>query len=176
LRKALTPQEIIELEQALIETFALLRAFQRRVPIARHIKFPQIPAILTESFVIAAAGRLFGTDWRASFGGSLSDVQLLSSSGQAQRVAVKATARHGFQELKAKDLLADTLIWIHFGDRFYEGHGVIQIMILDNPGKYILAPVRLDIPRLMNKVGDTSDLRRIEVADLKDFLVGNKLQ
>ncbi len=86
---------------------------------------------------------------------------------------MKSTARHGFQELKAKDLLADTLVWVHFGKRFDEGYGVVQIVILDNPGKHILEPVRLDIPRLMRKVGDTLDLRQIEVADLEDFLTFN---
>ena len=42
-------------------------------------------------------------------------------------------------------------------------------MILDNPGKYISESVRLDTPRLMRKVGDTSDLRQLEVIDLEDF-------
>ncbi|MFQ5880956.1 MAG: hypothetical protein ACE5I9_00600 [Candidatus Methylomirabilales bacterium] len=94
-----------------------------------------------------------------------------SSTGRTRRVEVKSSARHGFQELKDKDLLADTLVWIHFGKRFHEGSGAIQIVILDNPGKHILGPVRLDIPRLMRKVGDTSDLRQIEVADLQSFLL-----
>lgn len=173
MRRALTPQEIIELDQALIEAFAFHRAFQSRVPIARYIKFPQIPAVLGESFVIAAASRLFGTGWKADFGGSLSDVRLVSPTGRTRRVEVKATARHDFQELKAKDLLSDTLVWIRFGDRFYEGHGAIQVVILDNPAKYIFEPVRLDIPRLMRKVGNTSDLRQIEIADLGGFLLGN---
>ena len=171
MRRPLTPQEIIELDQAIVEVFASHRALKSRIPAARYIKFPQIPAILGESFVIAAVGKLFGTDWKAAFGGSLSDVQLFDSTGRTRRVAVKSTGRHGFQELKAKDLSADTLVWIHFGKQFDEGYGVIQIMILDNPGKYIFEPVRLDIPRLMRKVGDTSDLRQLEVVDLEDFLL-----
>jgi hypothetical protein len=171
LRRPLTPQEIIELDQALIEVFASHWALKSRIPAARYIKFPQVPAILGESFVIAAANKLFGTDWKAAFGGALSDVQLFDATGQTRRVEVKSTGRHGFQELKAKDLSADTLVWIHFGKRFAEGYGVIQIVILDNPGKHILEPVRLDIPRLMRKVGDTLDLRQIEVADLEDFLL-----
>jgi hypothetical protein len=171
LRRPLTPQEIIELDQALIEAFALHQAFQSRVSAARYIKFPQIPAIFGESLVIAATNKLFGTGWQAAFGGSLSDVQLLSSTGRIHRVEVKSTGHHGFQELKAKDLLADTLVWIHFGKRFYEGHGAIQIVLLDTPGKYIFAPVRLDIPRLLRKVGNTSDLRQVEITNLEDFLL-----
>jgi hypothetical protein len=171
LRRPLTPQEIIELDQALIEVFALHRTLKSRIPTARYIKFPQIPAILSESFVIVAASKLFGAEWKAKFGGSLSDVQLLNATGQTLRVEVKSTASHEFQELKSKDLLADTLVWVRFGKRFHEGYGTIQIVILDNPGKYILEPMRLDIPRLMRRVGETQDLRHIEIANFEAFLL-----
>ena len=174
MRKPLTPQEVLDLDQALIEAFASHQAIKRRVPAARHIKFPQVPAVLGESFVIATASKLFGPDWKASFGGPLCDVRLVGSTGQTRRVEVKSTARHGFQEFKAKDLSADTLVWIHFGKRFLEGCGALQIVILDNPGKHISRPTRLDIPRLMRWVGDTPDLRQIEVDDLKTFLFSSK--
>lgn len=170
MRKPLTPQEIIELDQALIEVFALHRALKNRISTACYIKFPQIPAILAESFVIVTASKIFGAEWKATFGSSVSDVQLSNAAGQTRRVEVKSTASHEFQELKPKDLLADTLVWLRFGKRFLEGYGTIQIVILDNPGMYILEPVRLDIPRLMRRVGDTQDLRYIEVVDLQDFL------
>lgn len=173
LRKPLTPQEIIELDQALTEVFALHRTLKSRIPTAHHIKFPQVPAILAESFVIVAASKLFGADWKARFGGSVSDVQLSNAAGQTQRVEVKSTAGHEFQELKSKDLLADTLVWVRFGKRFHEGYGTIQIVILANPGKHILEPVRLDIPRLMRRVGDTPDLRHIEIANFEEFLLSS---
>jgi hypothetical protein len=134
LRRPLTRKEIIELNQALVEAFTSHRAIKSRIPAAHYIKFPQIPAILGESIVIAAAGNLFGTGWKAAFGGSLSDVRLFDSSGRTRRVEVKSTGRHAFQELKAKDLSADTLVWIHFGKQFEQGYGAIQIVILDNPG------------------------------------------
>ena len=101
--------------------------------------------------------------------------QLVNATGQTQRVEVKSTARHEFQELKLKDLLADTLVWVCFGKRFHEGYGTIQIVILDNPGAHILTPVRLDIPRLMRRLGDTPDLRYIEVANFEEFLLSSVL-
>jgi len=173
LRKPLTPQEIIELDRALIEAFASHRALKSRIPAARHIKFSQLPAVLAESFVIAGARRLFGADWKAAIGRPLSDVQLSDPTGRTRRVEVKSTGQHGFQELKRKDLLADALVWVHFGRRFHEGHGAIQVVILDNPGQHIFEPVRLDIPRLRRKVGETPDLRQMEVADLEDFLLSS---
>ena len=172
MRKPLTPQEIIELDQALIEVFALHRDLKSRIPTARYIKFPQVPAILAESFVVVTASKLFGAGWKARFGGSVSDAQLVNATGQTQRVEVKSTARHEFQELKLKDLLADTLVWVCFGKRFHEGYGTIQIVILDNPGAHILTPVRLDIPRLMRRLGDTPDLR---YANFEEFLLSSVL-
>lgn len=168
--KPLTPAQVIELDHALVESFSSHRALKDRIPAARHIKFPQIPAALAESLVIAAANKIFGAGWKAIFGRPRSDIQLCDPTGRTWRVEVKSTARHGFQELKPKDLLADILVWIHFGNRFYEGQGTIQVVILDNPGKHITEPVRLDIPRLMRRVGNTQDLRLIEVTDLEDFL------
>jgi hypothetical protein len=170
LSKPLTPAQVIELDKALVNSFSSHRALKDRVPAARYIKFPQIPAILAESFVIAGVNKLFGTGWKAVIGRPLSDIQLADPSGRTWRVEVKSTARHGFQELKAKDLMADALVWIHFGNRFYDGHGTIQVLILDKPGKHISGPIRLDIPRLMRRIGDTQDLRLIEVVDLEDFL------
>ena len=101
----------------------------------------------------------------------MSDIQLSNATGQTRRVEVKSTAIHEFQELKPKDLLADTLVWVRFGKRFHEGYGTIHVVILDSPGNHVLGPGRLDIPRLMRRVGDTSDLRHIEITDLEEFLL-----
>ncbi len=172
MRHPLTTEEIIELDDALIKAFKAHWALKSRIPAARYIKFPQVPSILSESLVIATAHKLFGPGWQATFGGSLSDVKLSDRAERTRRVEVKSTARHGFQELKKKDLLADTLVWVHFGKRFDEGgSGAIRIVILDNPGNHISEPVRLDIPRLMKRVGTSSDLREVEVTSLKEFLL-----
>ncbi len=61
---------------------------------------------------------------------------------------VKASGQHGFQELKAKDLRADVLIWIRFGRRYELGSGSIEVAVIENPGKYIAKPRRLDVNRL----------------------------
>jgi hypothetical protein len=62
LRKPLSPREIIEIDRALVDVFASHRDIKNRIPAARYIKYPQIPAIFGESVVIAAAGKLYGTD------------------------------------------------------------------------------------------------------------------
>ena len=173
LHSPLTPLEIIELDRALIEAFSSHRSLKNRLPAARYIKYSQLPALFAESFVIAGARKLFGSEWTAAIGRPLSDVRLSDSGGRTRRVEVKSSGHHGFQELKGKDLLADTLVWVHFGRRFHDGSGAIQVVILDNPGKYISEPIRLDIPRLRRRVGEATDLRQIEVKDLEDFLLSS---
>lgn len=153
LRKPLTPAQIIQLDDALKESFASHQALRRRKPAAQFIKFPQVPAVFAESIVVGGAGKLFGAGWTAALGHPLSDIRLSGPNGQTRRVEVKSTAHHGFQELKSKDLLADVLVWIHFGDRFSGGAGTIQVVIIKNPGKYISESVRLDIPRLLRRLG-----------------------
>jgi hypothetical protein len=47
-------------------------------------------------------------------------------------VEVKATGQTNFQEFKSKDLNANFLVWIHFGDRYLKGGSKIDIYILRN--------------------------------------------
>jgi hypothetical protein len=44
-----------------MEAFSSLRALRQRIPEARYIKFPQVPALLAESIVIVAVDKIFGT-------------------------------------------------------------------------------------------------------------------
>jgi len=175
LRKPLTPQELIELDQALTEVFALHRALKTAYQQLAISSFHRFQPSLRNPLSLSQQVNFLVLNGRRKFGGSVSDVQLSNAVGQTQRVEVKSTASHAFQEFKLKDLLADTLVWICFGKRFHEGYGTIQIVILDNPGAHILKPVRLDIPRLMRRIGDTSDLRYIEVANFEEFLLSSVL-
>lgn len=170
MRKPLTAKEIVELDQALVEAFTAHKALLARVPAARHLKFPQMPPILAESIVIVAAKRLFGDEWQGALNGSASDVRLANGAGTIRKVEVKSTGVNGFQELKPKDLAADCLVWLHFGDRYLEGAGKVRIIILDNPGSHIDSPVRLDIRRLLKRLGECRDLREMEVPDLETLI------
>jgi len=148
-REPLTPTQIIELDSALSAVFRMIRDMREQTPVTRHIKFPSLPAIFSESIVIAAAPALFGPGWRCGYGGSECDIILENTDGSLKkRVEVKATGQHAFQELKAKDLRADVLIWVRFGRRYELGSGPIEVAVIETPGKYIAQPRRLDVNRL----------------------------
>ena len=169
-RVPLIPREILQLDAALIRAFRTIQELREELPAARHIKFPPLPSIFSESIVIAAAPRIFGPGWTARYGGAACDVLIESDQGEERRVEVKATGVHAFQELKAKDLRADFLVWVRFGRRFESGQGPIEIAILSNPSQFIPAACRLDTARFERRVGSTDALRTLSFDSLEALL------
>ncbi len=170
-RKPLTSAEILELDLALINVFRMIRETRERNPVAGQIKFPSLPAVFSESIVIAAAAVLFGPGWKCRYGGKECDVLLEDTHGaQSKRVEVKATGHHAFQELKAKDLRADILVWVRFGRRYEVGGGPIEVAIIENPGKYIPNPRRLDVNRLNAIPGITTTQKVFTFESIEDLV------
>lgn len=166
----LGPEEILQLEAALFRAFRSIRELREELPAAKHIKFPPLPSIFSESIVIAATPRIFGSDWTARFGGAVCDVVIVNSHGDEKRVEVKATGAHAFQELKAKDLRADYLVWLRFGRRFDTGGGPIEIAILGEPSRFIPDACRLDSTRFERRIGDSDSLRIMSFESLEALL------
>lgn len=169
-RAPLTRSEIAELDAALLQAFQTIHNLRQTLVAAKHIKFPPLPPVFSESLVIVAAQRIFGEEWNARYGGKECDVVIQNAAGDTKRVEVKATAEHGFQEFKAKDLRADVLVWVHFGTRFQGGTGPIEITLLSQPGRVIDAPCRLDQSRFRTKIGADADVRMLRFARLEDLL------
>ena len=169
-RLPLTVDEIIELDSALVEAFRTIQALRSRFKAARHIKFPPLPSLFSESMVIASVHRLFGPTWEARYGGVECDVLIENLAGETRRLEVKATGEHAFQEFKAKDLRADVLVWIRFGRRFQEGTGPIEIALLSQPSRLIPKACRLDKVRFERRVGSGDHLRLLSFESLHTLL------
>jgi hypothetical protein len=147
-RKPLSAKEILELEGALMEVFRTTRELRPRSAAARHIKFPPLPSIWSESIVIATTSTLFGAGWRGRYGGRSADVIVENEAASSTlKVEVKASGRHAFQELKDKDLKADVLVWLRFGRRLELGIGPVEAAVIVAPGRYIKRRCRLDTRR-----------------------------
>jgi hypothetical protein len=147
-RKPLTVKEILELEIALMEVFRTIRELRVRSAAARHIKFPPLPSIFSESIAIATTPTLFGSGWMGRYGGRVADLLVENAvTGSTLKVEVKATGQHAFQELKDKDLRADVLVWLRFGRRLELGKGPIEAAVIEAPGRYITRQCRLDVRR-----------------------------
>ena len=172
-RIPLTPREILQLDAALVQAFRTIQRLRKQNDAAKHIQFPPLPSIFSESIVIASSERLFGPGWSAMSGGMECDVRLANADGDQKRVEVKATGEHAFQEFKSKDLRADILVWIRFGRRFQEGRGPIEIVLLAQPGRFVKTPCRLDAVRFERLVGSTGSLKVLTFGSLETLLVGN---
>jgi len=167
----LTTTQIIELDRALAAVFRMIRDMREQTPIARYIKFPSLPAAFSESIVFAATSALFGPGWRCRYGGNECDIILENvNGGLTKRVEVKATGQHALQELKAKDLRADVLIWIRLGRRYELGSGSIEVAVIENPGNYIAKPRRLDVNRLDGIPGITESQRILRFESIEQLL------
>jgi hypothetical protein len=173
-RKPLTTDEILQLEDALMEVFRTIYQLRQRSLAARHIKFPPVPAVLSESIAIVATSALFGSGWKGRYGGRGSDIIVENvSTRRTLGVEVKATGRHAFQELKEKDLQADVLIWFRFGRRFELGVGPIEVAVVDAPGRYVKSPCRLDVHRFEAIPGIQEAQKVLRFDNLKTMLTSD---
>lgn len=103
-------------------------------------KQPLIDNIYSESLVAHLAPKILGGEaWRGGPG------DLSVYFGEERKSAeVKGTGSCAFQELTPKDVKADYLIWIHFGNRYEVGSGEISLYVLENPaGKIAAGKIRL---------------------------------
>ena len=92
--------------------------------------------------------------------------------GQTLKIEVKATARSAFQELKTKDIRADMLVWVHFGARYEQGGGGVDIYTPNNPSSHLEAG-RTTLPKFLECVGDSIDLSVKSFDSLDDLLLGS---
>jgi hypothetical protein len=136
-RRLLSPGELADLDHALIEAYRAHRALRDRFPIARFISRPGIPAPLSESLVAHAAPTLFGASATVAYGGGRADLRVAHISATPIFIEVKATGSGEFQEIKPRDLAADVLIWVAFGDRYEVGAGDVHLYLLPRPERFV---------------------------------------
>ncbi len=123
-------------DQALLAAYRMHAQLRDDYPMARRISRPGIPAPLSESLVAAAAPHIFGSAASISYGGTAADLIVDAGGASPAYVEVKATGSGEFQEIKARDLAADVLVWVAFGRRYELGHGPIDVFVLTRPQRF----------------------------------------
>ncbi len=170
-KSLLTREELLDLDRTLIEMYSFFRDLRSKSPTAQWIHYPSVPAEFGESLTIYCVENFFGKGWTARLGTKRdeSDV-VLERLGEQRTVEVKTTGQTSFQEFKPKDLAADFLVWMDFGDRYIKGSGKLDIYILRNPGVYFSNPLRLKLHDFFKRTEGCQDLKHIEVQSLRDLL------
>jgi hypothetical protein len=135
-RVLLTAQEILDLDAALMAAYQMHNKLRAENPAARLIPRAPIPAVLSESLVGYSARWLFGDACVATFGGTRADLIVRRPLGDRMLVEVKATGSGEFQEVKARDLAADALVWVAFGRRYLDAGGPTDVYVLPQPSRF----------------------------------------
>lgn len=118
-------------------------------PIIKYIKYPQIPAELSESLVyhfIRDGIILEDLSGGLQYGGE-ADLTLEVGPSEMIRIEVKATSRKGFQRFGQPDLDSDYLVWLHFGSYFFDSDdNSVEVLVSKDISQYFNdPPVRLEI-------------------------------
>lgn len=145
-RRILSAEEILGIDQALIAVHAEYARLRARLPAAHYISRPGIPAIFSESLVARAIGPILGQTASADFGGTEADLRVEVAGQADQLVEVKASGGHGWQEIKRRDLERNLFVWVAFGERFERGSGAIEVYALPEPHRYRPTRRKLTLP------------------------------
>jgi hypothetical protein len=170
-RSLLSAGELLALDEALIDAYRRHRALCETHPIAAgRISRPSIPSAFSESLTALLAPQLLGPGSTAAFGGRACDLLITTGDGRALTAEVKASGVSRFQELKERDLAADSLVWVDFGSRFVDGHGPVTFHHLPRPDRFLAPRRKLTLDVFLRAARELDGFLSILVADLRALL------
>lgn len=129
-----------------------------------YIPFPRLNPAIAESLV-----RTLINQNRVKLG--LEKVRFSQSGGDLvaydtfancdKTIEVKSTGKQAFQYLTDKDLNADYIIWVHFGDYFFDGEkDEVEIYIIKKPTDSLVSKLpksrKVSLTSLIKKMRNTS--------------------
>jgi hypothetical protein len=163
-KELLSIQDIKELNDLLRQVFRYITNLKSTHRLADKIKYPQIPSILSESLVIHLLKRNILPElsrYNFSFGGKKADI-LAKINREELKIEVKATAKNAFEYLGGKDITADYIFWVHFGEFYLNSKDkIVEIYIIKNPHTYFKNPVKITLSKLRGIIGN--NLKKTEV-------------
>jgi hypothetical protein len=170
-RSLLSAGELLALDEALIDAYHGHRALCEIHPIAAgRISRPSIPSAFSESLTALLAPQLLGPGSTAAFGGRACDLLITTGDGRALTAEVKASGVSRFQELKERDLAADSLVWVDFGSRFVDGHGPVTFHHLSRPDRFLEPRRKLTLDVFLCAARELDGFLSILVVDLRALL------
>jgi hypothetical protein len=173
-RRILTRQEVIEVDRALSAVYSEYARLRELRPAARHIHRPGIPSIFSESLIAGAASAILGEDATAGFGGSAADLRVIRAGKPDLLVEVKASGKHGWQEIKERDLERDFFVWVAFGDRYESGEGPIDVFALPEPSRYRPPRRKLTLPVFLAGASPLPGFRAMRFGGVESMLDGGR--
>ena len=157
-QKTLSMKEIKELSNLTANVFKYYTSLKKKNKIAKFIQYPKVPNILSESLAIQLILKKKILRELSSceviLGGNVADV-IAKKLKSIKKIEVKATGAKEFQEFGPKDIKADFLVWINFGDSFLRGNfSRISVFTLKNPRKYFKKPTKIVLSKFKQIMGN----------------------
>jgi len=131
---------------------------------------PKLTSVVTEPLVLNECrnGKLFSelqNDYIFKFGNG-SDLVAEDDKGNQLTIEVKATQEAGFSQFNPKDVAANYLVWLDFGDyTTNRKRKTINVYTLANPSKYFPSneTIKIKLETFLTKTGDNTSLYRYAV-------------
>ena len=144
-RLSLTAAELVELAALLRRAFDCIAKLKAKNPAAAPIQYPKLPSVFSESVILHCSSVLFPGARNLRRGGVSADI-LFESGKRTKRVEIKATGQQAFQYFGQKDISADFLVWLAFGECFLsQVESPIRIYVLPKPGRVFLNPMKITL-------------------------------
>jgi len=171
-KSPLSLDQIHKLVAVLRELFKHHSRVRESTELGSLIQYPKIPPALSESiaFHLFHSGALLGKPVEVCLSRSGGDLELLITDGSPVRVEVKATAQSAFQYFGPKDLKADILLWIHFGDLFQnEDEDTFQVYLLERPREHFPDPRKITLNEFLRVAGHDVCIMNFKLASLAEI-------
>ena len=157
-KDSLSGTEIQELAKRTADVFSFISDLKKNYEICNHIQYPKIPQMLSESLAVnlIEQSKILKelTGHKISLGGVIADVKAESKNNSTVKIEVKSTGKSAFQEFGPKDIIADYLVWIHFGGSFLtRDFSKVQAYTIKNPNSYFKKPIKITLDKLKQVVG-----------------------
>jgi hypothetical protein len=163
-KELLTSDEIIHLSNLLRQTYKFISDLSISDPLAKRLKYPQIPPILSESLAIRLLknGKILKNklnNYSFNFGGNVADI-LATFGEETIKIEVKATGAKAFQYFSDKDTDADYIIWLHFGEFFSKAEDLpIEVYLISKPKRYFPNHKKITLPVVKRIVVDIEETK-----------------
>lgn len=176
-KQQLDLSEVKELLQVQRELFSHISSLKNSRQIAEYIEWPKVPAPLTQSIVVHCIARewlipeLEGSQ-HPTFGIGQRNPDVIHVNALTNRetsIQVKGTGRGAFTELGEKDIEAEYLIWVHFGEYFLpNGSNKIEIYTLRDPKRHFSKRTKILLEYFKTKTRTDLIKNEIDLVKLTD--------
>ena len=176
-QKVLEPKELRQICRIMADLFKNRRELEKKYPLAKVITNPRVSNPISEAIIYHSIkqGKILRELSKYSLNLHEKKFADITARYRAslKKIEVKSTGAKAFQDLGKKDIAADYLIWLHFGDAFIKNNfSKLEIIIVKKPRKYpkfrwkIKKQSKITLPKFRELLGKACNEKTINLNKL----------